>query len=235
MSERPFHASEFGRTRWRPATAVALPALLVAGVLGQAMERGALAAGLQIQSGTVQLTTSSLYGTHYAAAVVDQTSVKPDGTTGTVHPLRMGFAKGVINGLCLAQQQQILGATYTLLVTLGDTDPGSWEIVTENNELDLRSATGVLDMDGLVDLNINGPDTTTVDDGHGGYLPNPLNSPEHRFGIQAGYAKFDRVTATVHDLQLPGLLRTPGLTITVRPGAVSCPAPPAPTGAPGTR
>ncbi|RKE22387.1 DUF6230 family protein [Streptomyces sp. TLI_171] len=235
MSGPATPGAEFGQVRWRPAGAVALPALLAAGALGQAMGGGVLAAGLQIQSGTVQLTTSSLYGTHYAAAVVDQAYTRPDGTTGVAHPLRMGFAQGVINGLCLSQKQQILGATYTLMITLGDGNPGSWEITTQNTVLDLRAATGVLDMDGLVDLNINGPDTTTVGDGAGGYLPNPLNSPQHRFGIQAGYAKFDQVTATVHDLQLPGLLNTPGLTISVKPGSVDCPAPPAPTGAPGTR
>ncbi|MFE0461933.1 DUF6230 family protein [Kitasatospora sp. NPDC058965] len=213
---------------------MAAPALLAAGVATVLLTRGALAGGLVIQGGTVQLTTSSLYGTHYAAAVVDQGYEKPDGTTAVAHPLRMGFANGLLNGLCLAQQQQILGATYTLLITLGDADPGSWEITTQNTVLDLRSATGVLDMDGLVDLNINGPDVTTITDASGVPVPNPLNSPENRFGIQAGYAKFDQVTATVHDLQLPGLLRTPGLKISVKPGTVNCPAPPAPTGTPGT-
>lgn len=224
-----------GRTHWRRAALFATPALLAAGGVGSAMAQGVLASGLQIQNGTVQLTTSSLYGTHYAAALVDQTYVRSDGTTATAHPLRMGFANGVINGLCLAQQQQILGATYTLVITLGDTNAGTWEITTQNTVLDLHSATGVLDMDGLVDLNINGPDTTTVTDSTGALVPNPLNSPEHRFGIQAGYAKFDQVTATVHDLQLPGLLTTPGLNISVQPGAVNCPPPPAPTGTPGTR
>ncbi|MER5638887.1 DUF6230 family protein [Kitasatospora sp. NPDC002227] len=225
---------EEGRTHWRQASLVLLPALVAAGGLGGALADGALASSLLVQSGTIQLTTTSLYGTHYAAALVDQTYETATGATGTAHPLRMGFANGLLNGLCLAQQQQILGATYTLMITLGDTDPGSWEISTQNTVLDLRSATGVLDMDGLVDLNINGPDVTTVNDANGVPVPNPLLSPEHRFGIQAGYAKFDRVTATVDDLQVPGLLTTPGLNISVHPGAASCPAPPAPTGTPGT-
>ncbi|TWF91579.1 DUF6230 family protein [Kitasatospora viridis] len=146
----------------------------------------------------------------------------------------MGFANGLLNGLCLAQQQQFLGATYTLMITLGDGNPGTWEITTQNTVLDLRTATGVLDMDGLVDLNINGPDVTTITGANGVPVPNPLLSPENRFGIQAGYAKFDQVTATVDDLQVPGLLTTPGLTISVHPGTVSCPPPPAPTGTPGT-
>ncbi|MFI1716781.1 DUF6230 family protein [Streptomyces litmocidini] len=234
MSTRDPSAREEGRTHWGRSLAVALPALLAAGGLGSAMATGALAVGLRIQDRPVDFTTSSLYGTQYGAAVVDQAVVRPDGSTGTERVLRMGFADGVINGLCLSQRQQIAGATYTLLLTLGDDDPGSWEIRTKNTVLDLRGATGVLDMDGVVDLNVNGADVKTVKDASGAYVVNPLDSPQHRFGIQARYAKFDRITGTAQDFQIPGLLTTPKLSLSVRPGAVACPAPAAPTGTPGT-
>ncbi|MFC8172712.1 DUF6230 family protein [Streptomyces sp. NPDC057325] len=227
-------APEEGRTHWRRSLAVAVPALLAAGGLGTAMASGALAVGLKIQDRPVDFTTSSLYGTQYGAAVVDQAVVRPDGSAGTVRVLRMGFADGVINGLCLSQKQQIGGATYTLMLVLGDDDPGSWEIRTKNTVLDLKNATGVLDMDGIVDLNTNGADVKTVKDSSGAYVDNPLNSPQHRFGIQARYAKFDRITGTAQDFQLPGLLTTPKLKLSVKPGSVACPAPPAPTGTPGT-
>lgn len=223
-----------GRTHWRRSLLVAVPALLAACGLGGAMSTGVLAVGLQVQHRPVQLTTSSLYGTQYGAAVVDQTYVKPDGSTATTRVLRMGFADGVINGLCLSQPQQIMGVDYTLLLTLGDKDPGSWEIRTKNTVLDLRSATGVLDMDGIVDLNVNGPDVKTVKDATGAYVDNPLNSPQHRFGIQARYAKFDSIVGSAQDLQIPGLLTTPELSLSVKPGTVRCPPPPAPTGTPGT-
>lgn len=223
-----------GRTHWRRSLAVAVPALLAAGGLGSAMASGALAVGLRIQDRPVDFTTSSLYGTQYGAAVVDQTVVRPDGSTGTVRVLRMGFADGMLNGLCLSRRQQIAGATYTLLLTLGDNDPGSWEIRTKNTVLDLRNATGVLDMDGIVDLNTNGADVRTVKDADGAYVVNPLNSPPHRFGIQARYAKFDRIAGTAQDFQIPGLLTTPKLKLSVLPGTVACPAPAAPTGTPGT-
>ncbi|MFF5388466.1 DUF6230 family protein [Streptomyces sp. NPDC013012] len=227
-------APEEGRTHWRRSLAVAVPALLAAGGLGTAMASGALAVGLKIQDRPVDFTTSSLYGTQYGAAVVDQAVVRPDGSAGTVRVLRMGFADGVINGLCLSQKQQIGGATYTLMLVLGDDDSGSWEIRTKNTVLDLKNATGVLDMDGIVDLNTNGADVKTVKDSSGAYVDNPLNSPQHRFGIQARYAKFDRITGTAQDFQLPGLLTTPKLKLSVKPGSVACPAPPAPTGTPGT-
>ncbi|MFC8460429.1 DUF6230 family protein, partial [Streptomyces sp. NPDC057242] len=213
-------APEEGRTHWRRSLAVAVPTLLAAGGLGTAMASGALAVGLKIQDRPVDFTTSSLYGTQYGAAVVDQAVVRPDGSAGTVRVLRMGFADGVINGLCLSQKQQIGGATYTLMLVLGDDDPGSWEIRTKNTVLDLKNATGVLDMDGIVDLNTNGADVKTVKDSSGAYVDNPLNSPQHRFGIQARYAKFDRITGTAQDFQLPGLLTTPKLKLSVKPGSV---------------
>ncbi|MGW6392598.1 DUF6230 family protein [Streptomyces sp. NPDC055103] len=230
----PRHSAPEGRTHWRRSLAVAVPALLAAAGLGSAMASGALAVGLRIQDRPVDFTTSSLYGTQYGAAVVDQEVVRSDGTTGTVRVLRMGFADGVLNGLCLSQRQAIAGATYTLLLTLGDDNPGSWEIRTRNTVLDLRTATGVLDMDGIVDLNVNGADVKTVKDASGAYVPNPLDSPQHRFGIQARYAKFDRIVGTAQDFQIPGLLTTPRIKLAVRPGTVACPAPPGPVGTPGT-
>ncbi|WP_246213971.1 hypothetical protein [Kitasatospora viridis] len=75
-----------GRTHWRRRPAGRPPALLAAGGIGSALAGGALASGLLIQSGAIQLTTSSLYGTHYAAALVDQPYETATGTTGTAHP-----------------------------------------------------------------------------------------------------------------------------------------------------
>ncbi|WP_406859101.1 DUF6230 family protein [Streptomyces sp. HUAS MG47] len=223
-----------GRTHWRRSALVAAPALAAAGGLGAAVSTGALAVGLQLQDKPVQLTTSSLYGTQYGAAVVDVTVTNPDGTPRTERVLRMGFADGVVNGLCLSRPQRIMGADYTLLLTLGDQNPGSWEIRTKNTVLDVRQAAGVLDMDGIVSLNIDGKDVKTVKDATGAYVENPLNSPPDRFGIQARYAKFDRIVASAQDLQVPGILTTPGLAVSVKPGTVQCPPPAAPTGTPGT-
>ncbi|WP_327166401.1 DUF6230 family protein [Streptomyces zaomyceticus] len=126
------------------------------------------------------------------------------------------------------------GAAYTLLLTLGDDNPGSWEIRTNNTVLDLRNATGVLDMDGVVDLNTNGAEVKTDKDAGGAYVVNPLDGPQHRFGIQARYAKFDRIVGTAQDFRIPGLLTTPKLKLSVRPGTVACPTPIPPTGTPGT-
>jgi hypothetical protein len=221
-------------TRWGRTAVAALPALVCVGGVGAALSTGALAAGLQVQGGSLQFATSSLYGTQFGAAVVEQATspTTAGGTPGSVHLLRLGFANGLLNGLCLSQRQTIGGLDYTLTVTLGDNNPATWEIQTQNTVLDLTSVSGTLDMDGLVDLNINGPDVTTVTDSTGAFVPNPLGSPENRFGIQAHYAKFDQVAGTVQDIQIPGLLQTPDIGISVQPGNVPCPTPAAPSGTP---
>ncbi|SEM01006.1 DUF6230 family protein [Streptacidiphilus jiangxiensis] len=221
-------------TRWGRTAVAALPALVCAGGIGAAVGSGALAAGLQVQGGSLEFATSSLYGTQFGAAVVEQatSSTTAGGAPGSVHVLRLGFADGLLDGLCLSQEQTIGGLPFTLTITLGDKNPGTWEVRTQNTVLDLTSVTGTLDMDGLVDLNINGPDVTTVTDSTGAFVPDPLGSSENRFGIQAHYAKFDQVTGTVQDIQIPGLLQTPAIGISVQPGNVPCPTPPAPTGTP---
>jgi hypothetical protein len=223
-----------GGTRWGRSLWVLVPSVVVIAGIGLMLRTGVLAASLTVQGGTTSLATSSLYGTNFGAALIDQADESSTGVVSTKHVLRMGFANGMINGLCLAERQSVAGVNFTLLVTAGDTNPGTWEINTVNTVLDVNNATGVLDMDGLVDLNINGPDVVTVTDSSGAYVPNPLNSPEDRFGIQAHYAKFDTVTANVQDMQMPGILTTPAIDISVKPGTVSCPTPPAPTGTPGT-
>ncbi|MFC7221479.1 DUF6230 family protein [Streptomyces polyrhachis] len=185
------------------------------------------------------MKTSSLYGIRFGAAVVDQNVTQPDGTDAPTKMLRLGFAEGVINNLCISQQQQIGALTYTVLLRANDNRSDTWEIRTKNTVLDVRSATGILDMDGLVDINVNGQDVKTIqenpDDPASAYVRNPLGSTADYFGIQARYAKLDQITsADVHDIQIPGIMTAPNLSVEVKPGTVTCPAPPAPTGTPGS-
>ncbi|MCD0451793.1 DUF6230 family protein [Actinocorallia sp. API 0066] len=219
-------------TRWGVALCAFLPAALVVGCLGALISTGALAAGLVVQGGSINVATSSVYGTNFGAALVDQTAKQADGTTKTVHVLRLGFANGQINGLCLTQRQSFLGATYTVMIKLGDSDPATWEITTKNVVMDIQRVNGTLDMDGVVDLNVNGPDVTTIRDASGNVVPNPLDSPQNRFGIQGRYAKFDQITGDIQDLQIPGVFNSPSLDITITPGVRTCPAPAAPSGTP---
>ncbi|GAA5041002.1 DUF6230 family protein [Streptomyces similanensis] len=217
-----------GRTHWRRASLLAAPAAVAAAALVASMATGALAVEFRAQGTPLQLTTSSLYGHAYGAATVDQPVTRADGSAGTVPVLRMAFADGRVNGLCLSQRQRALGMTYTVLLTLDDKDPATWEVRTGPTVIDLVSASGVLDLDGVVDINVNGRDAGAGADGPGV----ALGSGPDRFGLRADYAKFHSIDARIQDIQIPGALTTPGLTIDVRPGAVQCPAPQPPKGTP---
>ena len=223
-----------GRTHWKRAAALAVPALAAAGVLGGQVATGAVAADLVIQGGDLALSTSGLYGTDFGLSVGDVTRQNPDGTTSTVRIGRLGFANGRLNELCLSVQQQVLGVWFTIYVTGGDKNSSTWEIVTENVELDIASASGALDMDGVVKIGLPGHDVTTVKDGSGAYIPNPLRVPpgKHRAGIDATYAEFRQVRGTIGVMSIPQPFQLPNLRVSIEAGRSVCAAPGAPTGNP---
>ncbi|PPK64347.1 DUF6230 family protein [Actinokineospora auranticolor] len=223
-----------GRTHWRRAAALALPALVLAGFLGTRVASGAVAANLVIQGGTLTLSTSGLYGTDFGLSVGDATRQNADGTTAVVRVGRLGFAEGRLNELCLSFQQQVLGAWFTVYVTGGDGNRSTWEIRTENVELDAVSATGALDMDGVVKIGVPGEDVTTIKDAAGNFLPNPLRVPvtEHRLGIDAGFAEFRQVRGQIAVMSIPQPFSLPNLGLRIEPGRGQCAAPAAPVGNP---
>ncbi len=131
-------------------------------------------------------------------------------------------------------RQQILGAWFTLFVTGGDGDRSTWEIQTENVELDVVSATGALDMDGVVDTGVPGEDVTTIKDAAGNSAPNPLHVPpgERRIGIDAGFAEFRQVQGRIAVMTIPQPFTMPNLAVRIQPGRAQCAAPAAPQGNP---
>ncbi|MEU2310344.1 DUF6230 family protein [Streptomyces albidoflavus] len=217
-----------GRTHWRRTPLLAAPATAAAGALLWQLGTGALAVDFRAQEKPLQLTTSSLYGTAYAAATVDQPVTSADGSAGSVPVLRMGFREGRVNGLCLSRQQEVLGVPYSIVLELGDDDPATWEVRTGETVIDLVSADGVLDLDGVVDINVNGSAAGADGKGPSG----GLGSGPDRFGLRADYAKFHSIDARTQDIQIPGFLTTPGLAIRVEPGTVRCPEPKPPRGTP---
>ncbi|GAA3055338.1 DUF6230 family protein [Actinokineospora globicatena] len=223
-----------GRTQWRKAAVLAVPALALAGVLGAQVARGALASEVVVQGGTLSLSTSGLYGTDFGLSVGDVTRQNADGSTTVVRVGRLGFAEGRLNELCLSFQQQVLGAWFTVYVTGGDGNRSTWEIQTENVELDVVSATGALDMDGVVAIGLPGENVTTIKDAAGNPAPNPLRVPvaEHRVGIDATFAEFRQVRGQIAVMSIPQPFRLPNLALRMEPGRGQCAAPVAPQGNP---
>ncbi|GAB3667734.1 hypothetical protein GCM10027589_33830 [Actinocorallia lasiicapitis] len=220
-------------TRWRLVPFVLLPAVLLIAFIGQLFSSGALAAALVVQGGTTSISVNSLYGTNFAAAVVEQEAERADGTTFQAHVLRIGFAKGLVNGLCLSQEADIMGKKFALIIQLDDANASTWEITTGGVILDVKTVTGQLDMDGIVDLNRDGSDVHMTDLVNGNYSDvNPLDSPVNRFGIQGRYAKFDKLSGTVKDMRVLGSLKTTKINIRVAASGTTCPAPVNPVGVP---
>lgn len=225
-------------TRWGRSLVLAVPALLLTAFLAVGMTTGALATHVVIHGGTMNLATSGLYGVDFALTVVDnQRKVRnTDGTTGVqgIRLARVGFAQGKLNELCLAVHQSVLGVDYTIKVKGGDGNLATWEVDARNVELDGASITGNLTMDGVVKFGITGEDTTTIRNPDGSYVPNPLEADpaKHRFGVDATFAEFSKISGTVYDMEIVGPFSMPGLTVLVERGRTLCPAPPAPTADP---
>jgi hypothetical protein len=225
-------------TRWGRASSVLLAALLAVATLGAELARGALATALVVAQNTNgTLATSSLYGTDFGLVISPQTYQSPTGTTtSTRNVMRLAFANGRIDDLCIAEPQSIGALNYTVMITAGDGDPGTWEITADHIILDLTQAVGTLNLDGYVGGTTTNPEAQIGTDSArvavAGIDPAVLNGGLGWWGIKAGIAKFGPVTATVQQMTIQGALTMPNLHITIAAAGTTCPAPAAPTGAP---
>ncbi|NUR28452.1 MAG: hypothetical protein HOV83_21865 [Catenulispora sp.] len=230
-------------TRWSRSALVLTPALLLTGVFAVAVTTGVLATQVNVQSGTDGiLATSSLYGTDFGLVLGSEQYTKADGTTATRNTLRMAFAHGQINGLCIAQPQTIGPFAVTLILTASDNNPGTWEIKADNIVIDLTQAKGRLNLNGVVGTTgftnpevLIGADSSAITVGTPpltGWGGTGLGGRFGWWGIKAGVAKFGPVTANVEELSILGALQLPNLSLTVAPKGTTCPAPALPSGAP---
>lgn len=230
-------------TRWGRAALAFVPALLVTGGFGAAIATGAIATQISVQSGTDGiLATSSLYGTDFGLVVAPEQYTKPDGTGGTRNVLRMAFAHGQINGLCVAQPQTIGPFSVVLVLTATDKNASTWEIKADNIVIDLTQAKGQLNLNGVVGTGgftnpevLIGADSSAITVGTPpltGWGGTGLGGQFGWWGIKAGVAKFGPVTANVEELNILGGLQLPNLSLTVEPKGTTCKAPDPPVGAP---
>lgn len=229
-------------TRWGRSALVLIPALLIAAGFGTAVATGALATQVSVQGGSGTLATSSLYGTDFGLVVAPEQYTKPDGTSGTRNVLRMAFANGQINGLCVAVPQTIGPLNVVLMLTATDNNPSTWEIKASNIVIDLTQASGQLNLNGVVGTAgftnpevLIGADASAITVGTPpltGWGGSGLDGQYGWWGIKAGVAKFGPVTATVQDLTILGGLQLPNLSLSVASQGAACPTPAAPVGAP---
>jgi len=229
-------------TRWGRAALVLVPALMIAAGFGTAIATGTLATQVSVEGGSGTLATSSLYGTDFGLVVAPEQYTKPDGSSGTRDVLRMAFANGQINGLCIAVPQTVGPLSVVLMITANDNNPGTWEIKASNIVIDLTKATGQLNLNGVVGTSgFTNPEVLIGDDSAAitvgtppltGWGGSGLGGQSGWWGIKAGVAKFGPVTAQVQELTILGALQVPNLSLSVAPQGATCPAPAAPVGAP---
>ncbi|HVK24328.1 MAG TPA: DUF6230 family protein [Actinokineospora sp.] len=225
-------------TRWGRSALLGVPSLLVVFLLSLGLRTGLLASSVVIQSGTADLATSGLYGIDFGLSVVDATQKvkQADGTVvlKNIRLVRAGFAEGKLNELCIAVHQKIAGLDFTLKLTGGDGNMATWEVDARNVELDGQLVAGTLTLDGVVKFGITGEDVTTIKNPDGTYVDNPLDATpsQHRFGADATFAEFTKVTGKVYAMEIVGPFTLPGLKVKLESGNTTCPAPPAPTGPP---
>ncbi|WP_436501501.1 DUF6230 family protein [Actinokineospora sp. HUAS TT18] len=225
-------------TRWGRSAVLGIPSLLVVLMLAFGVRTGVLASSVVIQSGTSDLATSGLYGIDFGLSVVDSTQKvrQADGSVvlRNVRLVRAGFAEGKLNELCIAVHQRIANLDYTIKLTGGDGNLATWEVDARNVELDGQLVGGTLTLDGVVKFGITGEDVTTIKNPDGTYVDNPLdaNPSQHRWGADATFAEFTKVTGKVYAMEIVGPFTLPGLKVKVEAGKTLCPAPPAPTAPP---
>ncbi|MGQ0467021.1 MAG: DUF6230 family protein [Sporichthyaceae bacterium] len=202
---------EYG-TRWRVVGAVLAPTLAVVAALGLAMAKGALAVSLVAQSGSTELVAGGVTGEGFGVAVVDV----PVGSKNTPGA-RIGIAAGRIDGLCLAHRVQLLGKPFTLLISGGDGNSATHEIVANRLILDVLDVRADIAAGGEVQLNENAADVLTgrVD----------LGGRRDRFGLESQTVRLREVRAAVRDIVVPDLRDVPNFRMEVVAGDRSCPAP----------
>ena len=204
---------EANGTRWRLAAPVLAAALATVAGLGVALAHGALALSFVAQSGSLDLTTSGLTGTDFGVVAA---SVPVPG--GSAPAARIGVGSARINGLCLAEQTSVLGQPVTILISGGDSDPGSFEISASGLLLDVTDVQGGIAAGGQLALNKSAAQVALGSSGVG------LDGSSNRFGLQAGSVSLRNIRATARDIVVPDLLQMPNFAIRVLAGRQPCPA-----------
>lgn len=206
-------------TRWRIVALVLAPCLAALIALGSAMASGALALSFVAQSGSFGLATQGLEGDGFGIAVVSSPIRNRDGSNGTADAARIGVATGRINGLCISHPVNFVGKSFTLLITGGDRDAATYEIIANGLLLDLTDATGVIANQGNLAVNKNAADVRL------GRSALSLGGSADRFGLQGDHASLRDISATVRAITIPDLLRLPNFSVRLLDGTQSCPAP----------
>lgn len=221
-------------TRWgRTSVLIVGCFLVIAAVLGAVRQELVSSALFVTQSSTSQFSTSGLEGSDVGLGMtqVDRSTGVGSGSD-KKYVLRAGFADGKLDGLCISQRQTVGGAVFTLRLTAGDGQLGTYEVVGKNAELDIVSLRGTnasgttnngINLDGRAMLGVAASDITTTTTG-GLSDVNPLDAPTTAgwYGIDADRGNMYNLRGDLYDVVIGGPFSLPNLMIKIYPGDVGC-------------
>lgn len=216
-------AGTCGRTSWRTAAAATAAGLLALTGAGLGMRHQAMALDVTFQERPSQFSTSGLSGSDVAFATVPATVSDGAGGTKPVSVLRGGFSGARLDGLCISQRQELLGATYTLRVTAGDGTRGTHDIRSASATFDLTEVSGGgepgIALGGTVQIGQTASDVTTVPG-----VEDPLDAPGsgRYIAIDASSGDLSDVRGTVYGFSISDAASIPGLVVEVLPGDKGC-------------
>ncbi|WP_435201236.1 DUF6230 family protein [Janibacter sp. GS2] len=219
MSPRTPH----GHTSLRAALTATVVGMLALALTATGTKERAVALDVTFQERPSQFSTSGLKGTDVAFATVP--ADVSDGRDGTkqVSVLRGGFAGAELDGLCISQQQELLGGTFTMRVTAGDGTTGEYDIDSASATFDLTEVEGGEDpgiaLGGVVQIGQTASDVTTV-----AGLDNPLAAPGsgRYLAISSSAGELSDVRGTVYGFSIDDVATIPGLVVEIVPGDRGC-------------
>ena len=206
------HSAPENRTRWGRGTAVMLPSMAVVAGLGAAMAQGALAANFNVADKPMSLTVDALDAQGLAIVVSSLTVSDTKGGSRPEAILHAAVGSGTLTGVCIIAQQEILGGTYSVVLSV---PPDSGLASGANLQFDVTSLVGhnVTLANGLIGksaelLSING---VSLDGQPGGF----------GVDVSEGTAHLENVVGSARGATILGSLQAPTFDASIKPGEVT--------------
>lgn len=221
MTSMPLEVAQYG-TAWRRTLPLLALGLTLIGVLAGLARSQVLGLGATLYSrGPGAFSAAGLTGEDIAFGAANLTRTRADGSTESIKVLRAGLSTAQISEFCYSYVEELpLLGSFTVRVTAGDGDPGTYEVSAENLVLDLdRIRASEINLDGEVQIGLATSDVSTVPG-----LANPLDAPEGTgyLGVDATRGVIHGASGYLRDVEIGGPAELPGLSISVKRNGAQC-------------
>ncbi|MFD9905706.1 DUF6230 family protein [Streptomyces sp. NPDC059063] len=193
-----------GRTNWKKAAVVALPAFVAVGAMASVMAEGALAASFAVSGTSFQVSSGKLTSQGLASYVETDRSVDGKG-----HPVALlGIGDATLSDICQAAEVKTPLGTVVFKLTAGG-DAGN--VTASNLIIDGEDLVG----DARFGTAQIGRDASTLDEVPG------VKGDKGKFGLQAGDIEVSKVRSHAWSAT-GGNFRLKGMRVDVSLGGKKC-------------